>query len=228
MRYLSGCPYAPIMRWERGGVMYTPEMGNALDLAGVVWAADNGCYTAGARFSETRWLHFLDRWAGHGRCLFAVLPDVPFDHDATLTRSMPYVEQVRARGYPVALAIQNGATLGHVPWSELDAVFIAGSKAFKTSPTAWAICREATRRGLHIHIARRNSKRAMQAAYDMGAHTIDGTFLKYAPDYNWLRLQRWFTEFCPHTRQSCAWGVDTRFMRCEDCGRDVWTIGGVA
>lgn len=228
MRYLSGAPHPACMRWARGGLMFTPEMGNAPDLRGVTWAADNGCYTAGARFSEARWLAFLDRWRGQGRCLFAVLPDVPFDHDATLTRSLPYVERVRQLGYRPALAVQNGADVAHVPWEALDAVFIAGTKEFKTSPTAWLICREAKRRRLHVHIARRNSKRAMQAAYDMGADSIDGTFLKYAPDTNWQRMQRWFREFCPHADVELAWGNDPRFLRCRDCGADVWRLGGVA
>ena len=228
MRYLSGSPYAPCMAWERGGAMFTPEMGNRLDLRGVTWAADNGCYTAGARFSADRWLTFLKRWRGQGDCLFAVLPDVPFDHDATLARSLPYVEPVRQLGYPVAFAIQNGASVAHIPWETIDAVFIAGDKRFKTGLTAWEVCREAKRLGKHVHIARRNSRRAMQAAHDMGADTIDGTFLKYAPDYNWLRLQRWFQQFCPHAATVMIWGNDTRFLRCRDCGADVWRLGKVA
>lgn len=228
MRYLSGSPYPACMRWARGGLMFTPEMGNTPDLTGVTWAADNGCYTAGDRFSADRWLAFLARWRGQGRCLFAVLPDVPFDHDATLARSLPYVEPVRALGYRPALAIQNGASVAHIPWEQIDAVFIAGDKPFKTSATAWLVCREAKRQRKHIHIARRNSQRAMQAAYDMGADTIDGTFLKFAPDHNWLRLQRWFTAFCPHAATELTWGNDPRFLRCRDCGADLWRIAETA
>lgn len=224
MRYLSGVPYAPVMRWERGGLMFTPEMGNRLDLTGVTWAADNGCYTAGDRFDAGRWLAFLEAWQGQGHCLFAVLPDVPFDHDATLARSLPYVDAVRQLGYRPALAIQNGATVGHVPWEAIDAVFIAGDKPFKTGTTAWEVCRAARRMGKHIHIARHNSQRAMQAAYDMGADTIDGTFLRWAPDQNWQRMQRWFERFCEHTAARPIWGNDVRFLRCQDCGRDVWKI----
>jgi hypothetical protein len=223
VRYLSGVPYADVMRWEQGGVMFTPEMGNRLDLSGVTWAADNGCYTSGARFDVGRWLAFLESWHGHGSCLFAVLPDVPFDHDATIKRSLPHVEAVRQLGYRPALAIQNGADVAHIPWETIEAVFIAGDKSFKTSTAAWMICREAKRRRLHVHIARRNSKRAMQAAYDMGADTIDGTFLKYAPDFNWQRMQRWFREFCPHDKLT-IWGDDPRFWRCRSCGCAIWKV----
>jgi hypothetical protein len=143
MRYLSGALYPLVMRWEHGGIMYTPEMRNALDLNDVVWAADNGCYTAGDRFIPGKWLHFLERWSGHGHCQFAVLPDVPFNMDATIARSMPYANDVRARGYPIGLAIQNGAHPQRLPWDDIDAVFIAGDVPFKTSSVAWQVCREA-------------------------------------------------------------------------------------
>lgn len=230
MRYLSGAPYLACIAWKFGGFMAQPGHSNTpATCAEAVWAADNGCYTMGDHFDDRVWLRWLAQRqefiAQRGRCLFAVLPDVPFDHDATLARSLPYVMRVRALGYPVALAIQNGASVGHVPWDDLDAVFIAGDKAFKTSATAWAICREAQRRGLHVHIARRNSKRAMQAAYDMGADSVDGTFLAFAPDHNWERMQRWFAEFCRHD-EVLHWADDTRFGRCVTCGADVWRVVG--
>ena len=221
MRYLSGVPYAPALRWQYGGLMLTPEMGNTPDLAGVTWAADNGCYTAGERFTAPRWLTFLRRWAGHGACAFAVAPDVPFDAAATWERSAPYLPQIRALGYRAALAVQNGITA--IDWPAIDAVFIAGTKEFKTSRTAWEVCREAQRRGKWVHIARRNSWRAVQAAYDMGADSVDGTFLRFAPDHNWLRMQSWFERLCPHT-QLAYWGTDRRFGKCCDCGRDIWRL----
>ena len=52
MIYLSGVVYPAIMRYRCGGLMLTPEMGNVPCLDRVVWAADNGCYTAGDRFSS--------------------------------------------------------------------------------------------------------------------------------------------------------------------------------
>lgn len=224
MRYLSGAPYRPCLEWEYGGFMAQPNHGNRpATVDGVTWAADNGCYTSGYRFDDRRWLRWLAARSGRGRCLFAVLPDVPFDHDATLARSLPYLERVRGLGYPVALAIQNGVSVGHVPWDDLDAVFIAGDKAFKSSAIAWAICREARRRQLHVHIARRNSKKAMQSAYDMGADSIDGTHLAFAPDANWERTLRWFREFCPHDEVR-HWADDRRFGRCVKCGADVWRV----
>lgn len=247
LRYLSGAPYAPALRWAHGGFMFGPAHGNArVPLGEIVWAADNGCFTKGASFRVEEWLAYLDRWRDYrSTCLFAVLPDVPFDHHATVARSLPWVEAVRVRGYISALAIQEGATVRNVPWeSGIGAVFIAGGKpqpqptplwgdipqergkatrAFKTGPTAWAICREARRRGLRVHVARCNSRRAVQAAYDMGAHTVDGTMLAFAPDVNAGRMQRWFEKLCAHTPSARrGWGRDQRFAVCGGCGRQVW------
>lgn len=108
MRYLSGVVYAPVLHWQHGGLMLTPEIGNKPDLEGVYWAADNGCYSAAERFTVDRWLAFLRKWQGKGSCLFAVAPDVPFDMAATWQNSKPYLPIIRDMGYPAALAIQNG------------------------------------------------------------------------------------------------------------------------
>jgi hypothetical protein len=197
---LSGALYLLLMRSPFGGLMLTPEMGNAPQLEGMTWAADNGCYSAQERFSVQRWLSFLKRWQGQGHCLFAVAPDVPFDMGETLTRSLPLLDTIRTLGYPAALAIQNGVERFNLPWDDFDAVFIAGDKPFKTSRIARAICEEAQTRDKHIHIARRNSARALQEAYGMGAHSCDGTFLKYGPDKNWLHLQRWFISLRAETQ----------------------------
>ncbi|HZC07953.1 MAG TPA: hypothetical protein VE338_20115, partial [Ktedonobacterales bacterium] len=54
LRYLSGAPHEPVLRWRHGGLMFTPAMRNrTLPLGEIAWAADNGCFTAGARFKDT-------------------------------------------------------------------------------------------------------------------------------------------------------------------------------
>lgn len=222
MRYLSGTPYAPALTWEHGGLMLTPVMGNRLDLSGVTWAADNGCYSQGERFSLRGFLAFLDQRSEYrASCVFAVAPDVPFDAAATWDRSRPVLPLIRERGYPAALAVQNGIGRVGIAWDEIDAVMIAGDTAFKTSQAARRICHEATARGKWVHMARRNSGRAIQSAHDMGADSCDGTFLRFAPDTNWPRLRRWFDQLCTHDRLG-AWGSDERFGLCRDCGRQIW------
>lgn len=201
MIYLSGVVYAPILHWQYGGLMLTPERWGKVDMdERIVWAADNGCYTAGERFSEERWIKFLLSYQGQGRCLFAVAPDVPFDMDATWERSRGYLSLIRNLGYPAALAIQNGVIPSRLSWDAFDAVFIAGDKAFKTSRVAREVCEQAKVCGKHIHIARRNSARALQEAQGMNADSVDGTHLRFAPDKEWPIMQQWFALLKPHTQ----------------------------
>lgn len=236
-RYLSGAPYEPVLRWRHGGFMFGPAHGNVsmpVRLLGeIAWAADNGCFTQKDAFSSDGFLRFLDRWARYATtCQFVVAPDVPFDHDATLVRSEPFLPAIRALGYPAALAIQEGATPTNIPWAEIDAVFIAGGKprmpggkatrGFKTSQTARRIAIEARLRGKHVHVARCNSGTATQAAYDLGATSVDGTFLAYAPDHNARRMEGWFRRLCAHERR-VAWGADERFSYCPNCQRQLWS-----
>lgn len=223
-RYLSGVPHPLMMGWWKyGGIMFTPEMGNRLDLRGVVWSADNGCFTAGDRFDPAKWLAFLDAneryWP---TCQFAVLPDVPFNAEATWERSRPFLAEIRARGLRPALAIQEGISRIGVPWKEIGAVFIAGrDHQFKTGQIAQGIVHEARRRNMPAHYARGNSGKAVQNAYDMGCTSIDGTFLRFAPDINTRRMQGWWDHLCRHAR-AVAWGSDARYAICQDCRRPIW------
>jgi hypothetical protein len=219
MRYLSGCHYRPCMEWEYGGLMFTPEMGNCPDLSGVTWAADNGCYTSKNNFSPEKWLKFLRRWQGQGTCVLALAPDVPFDMHATLERSAPYLSLLREIGYPAGLAIQNGVQVQTLQWDTFDAIFIAGTKAFKTSWQAYEVIKEAKKRGKYVHIARRNSQKAMQEAYDMGADSVDGTYLAFGPNVNWIKMQAWFQNFCKHPDIS-MW--DSMYGTCTTCHRMIW------
>src|SRR5258706_8220399 len=155
-RYLSGVPHPAMLGgWRYGGMMFTPEMGNKLDLASVPWGADNGCFTAGARFSATRWLAFLDAnerfWP---TCQFAVLPDVPFDAEATWERGRPFVRELRARNLRPALAIQEGIERVGVPWDKIGAVFIAGrDHTFKRPQVCRRIIHAAGGRAALAHYA---------------------------------------------------------------------------
>ena len=235
-RYLSGAPYEPVLRWRHGGFMFGPAHGNvSVPLDEIVWAADNGCFSLRAQgdaFSRDGFLRFLDRWAAYAAtCLFVVAPDVPFNHDATVERSTPYFAEIRSRGFVPALAIQEGATHQNIPWGEIGCVFIAGGKpgkdgkatrAFKTSQIARRIVIEARLRDKLAHTGRCNSGASVQAAYDMGVTSADGTFLAFAPDFNARRVERWFERLCAHERR-VTWGADRRFSYCPSCQRQLWS-----
>lgn len=97
------------------------------------WAADNACFAKGDDFDADAWLAWLEVIRPHqDAALFAVLPDVVGDANATLKRSAPFVDAVRGLGYEPALVAQEGIASSHVPWDDLGAIFIGGkTEAFK-------------------------------------------------------------------------------------------------
>lgn len=143
-----------------------------------VHAVDNGCFSGA--WEEAQWLRYLDR-CPRDRCLFAVAPDVPFDWDASWARSQRYIDRIRAMGFPVAVAMQNGVRVDAVPWPELDVVFLGGDTDWKLGTEALYITRAAQERGVHVHMGRANSLRRFRRAASMLVDTADGTMLKYRP-----------------------------------------------
>lgn len=130
------------------------------------------------------WLAGLPR----SGCVFVVAPDV-FDRssgrgdcEATWARSGPYLEKVRALGFPVALALQDGAE-GHLPtWDEAerwDCAFIAGSTTWKLSQDAWCCVHEAMLMGKWVHVGRVNTWRRLHALSYWPVDSVDGTRLKH-------------------------------------------------
>jgi len=166
------------------------------------WAADNGCVAQGIdspvpranpHWSETGWLTYLERHIGAApRNLFAVLPDVVCDHDATLTRALPWAERVRDLGYPAAFAMQNGAEHDpNIPWDAFDCAFLAGDDTWKLGPAAHRVAVRARDAGKWVHMGRVNSLKRLQRAARLGCHSADGTYLRYGPDVNLPKLLGW-------------------------------------
>jgi hypothetical protein len=183
------------MRAGELGMMATPGQGNRVEAAYRVWAADNGCFTAGERFELGRFLSWLDRRRPHvSRCRFAVAPDVPGDAGATLSRSLPVLPMLRERGFPAALVAQDGLERLAVPWLEFDVLFVGGSTAWKLGPAAARLVAAARARRMPVHVGRVNSRRRLRYAAAIGAGSVDGTFLVYGPRVNLERLRDWLDE----------------------------------
>jgi hypothetical protein len=183
--YLSGC--------VRDGwpVMLTPMMGNRLP-DGVPWAADTGCFAAPEKYTDDGYLAWLAERAGAAdRCVFATAPDVVADAEATLARSEPMYERIRALGYRVALVAQDGLEGLVVPWDRFDALFIGGTTEWKLGEAAVALVSEAKRRGKWVHMGRVNSYRRMRLAESIGCDSADGTYMKFGPDINEPKARRW-------------------------------------
>ena len=183
MLYLSGAVHSEIGRLMRPdlGVMISPNMGQ-LPFRGLPWAYDNGAFSG--RFEHDRWHRWLERCELYrADCLFVVAPDVVGDARATWERSEPYLPLIRSMGYSAALVAQDGLA-EPIEWDAFDCLFVGGTTAFKLSETAYALVREAKRRGKWTHMGRVNGWQRFKAAAVSGYDSADGTKIAFGPDYN--------------------------------------------
>lgn len=184
------------------GQLTTPRAGDRI-VPGVTWALDNGCFNPA--WDRIGWLRGLERYSSVPGCLFASVPDVVGDAQATLDLWHRDWDTVKQYGFAPAYVLQDGCTV--IPF-DAEAVFIGGTTAFKLSIEAGTLAHEAKRRGLHVHMGRVNSFRRVQYAYDFGCDTADGTFLTYAPDHNLGRLRNWYRKI-NGTQPLGIYGQDT-------------------
>jgi len=176
------------------GWIDTPKQAN-IRPSNVTWCADNGCYTGGTNWKPDHWWSWLQRHAPHAeQCAFATAPDVLGDAAATLDRAAPWLPRIRQLGYPAGYVAQDGITDTSIPWDSFDVLFIGGTDAFKFSADAITTAAQAKARGKWVHCGRINSLRRWRIAAAIGCDSADGTFLKYAPDQNMVRLMTWLAD----------------------------------
>lgn len=181
------------------GAVATPAQGNRIEDA-AYWAADNGCgpgvrgiaagYPGDVPFLA--WLASMRHMAT--RCAFAVAPDVVGDAAKTLRQFGQIAAVMRAMGYPVALAAQNGLEDMTVPWDSFDALFIGGDTTWKLGAAARSLTAQAKALGKHVHMGRVNSLRRLQYARAIGCDSADGTYLAFGPDANLPKLLGWLRD----------------------------------
>lgn len=193
-------PVRDAMISRRIGCIMTPAQGNTLPPS-VTWCGDNGRFGQGwpGRDTYLRWAAQMA--ADIDRCQFMVAPDVPFDMAGTLAEFHTYCDDLHSLGYPVALALQNGAEHVTLPWGDIEAVFIGGDTTWKTGPAAAALAAEAAELGKHVHMGRVNSRKRFLLAAGMGCDSADGTFLVYGPNKNIVRLLNWADHYRTHGAQ---------------------------
>jgi hypothetical protein len=177
---------------ENSGYMITPNRHEYVEVYGIAWGADTGCFTQPHTFSMSRYIDWLtDRKYAQDSCLFATAPDVVGDAVATLEISREPLQEIRGLGYKSALVAQDGLEKLSIPWDTFDCLFIGGTTDWKLSEPAYALTTEAKRRGKWAHMGRVNSFRRIVAASISGYDSVDGTFLAYGPDLNIIRLKSW-------------------------------------
>lgn len=135
------------------------------------------------------WLDALPRTA-----LFAVAPDVPFDAAGTLALSERWLPEVRAMGYRVAFAGQDGMSPDDPPWGGFDVLFVGGSTAWKEGHDAQRLVQAAQERGVATHMGRVNTWRRMRIAASWGIDSVDGTKLAFGAIQNLPQLLRWLDQ----------------------------------
>jgi len=161
------------------GFLVSPRCGlRQVVVDGACWAMDNDAFNGA--FTEQAWFEALNVYRPHlDTCLFAVVPDVPYDAHGTLVRFNEYEQRLRDLSYPVAIATQNGMMPDIIPWDKIDALFVGGDDEHKMGSEAGLLIREARLRGKWIHVGRVNSRsRLLQFS---SADSWDGTTICFEP-----------------------------------------------
>lgn len=156
------------------GILASVRRGGRKDILGSKpWAADNECFNGAFEVGAfTRWLE--GRIEYRDTCKFILAPDVVGDWAATLGRFAEWAPIIRGMGYPVGIALQDGATAESVPWGAIDAVFIGGATEWKLARGTLDLCRQARGLGKWVHVGRVNSTQRIRAFWDV-ADSFDGS-----------------------------------------------------
>lgn len=140
----------------------------------IPYALDNGAWPAfknGTHWSVDAWRELL-RWAvlcGQ-RALWALVPDVVGNRQATIDLWPDYVGEVRRAGIRPAFAVQDGMTFDDVPDAECM-LFLGGSTEWKLAAIGpW--CRQFPGR---VHVGRVNTWGRLIDCWRAGAASVDGT-----------------------------------------------------
>ena len=132
------------------------------------YGLDNGCF--GGALPDA-WFRQIEE-AQQVRPVFVTLPDVV--GSASRTLDLFHFFEKETNGLPRALVLQDGINDVSIPFDKIEAVFIGGTDAFKTSPEAFAAARAARIAGKWVHVGRVNEPSRVNAWLGE-ADSIDGS-----------------------------------------------------
>lgn len=182
------------------GVFLTPRDGHLLPTdRQVKWGLDNGAFSG---FDPTAFLRTLRRCAGSQGCVFVACPDVVEDWRTTREQFDDWAPVILSHRLPVAVVVQDGATVKEVPWDACVSVFIGGSTAWKLGRHAADIASYAKARGHWLHMGRVNTRRRYRYSVELGCDSVDGTFFSRWPDIAAALADRWISELQAQPRFS--------------------------
>ena len=134
-------------------------------------AFDNDAYSVkeGEEWNEEAWYSMLDKLEGKVSPEFVLLPDVVGDKRRTLENFFVYREAVSRRGWPVAMAVQDGMVPQDVPCT-VDVIFVGGTTSWK-----WKSLPMWTQAFPRVHCGRVNSLEKLKLCKELGVESVDGT-----------------------------------------------------
>lgn len=163
------------------GVLIGPSYGKKVPIdPWMPFVLDNDAFTAWRDkkpWNLEAWLEML-RWVRMTglKPLWAAVPDVVANREATIRNWEVYAETVRDFGFPTAFCVQDGMTPDDVPKSA-DVIFVGGTDGWKFPNLAmW------TAHFPRVHCARVNAPEMIEACERLGCKSIDGTAWFRAPD----------------------------------------------
>jgi len=172
-----------------GRLMIPPGGFDGRDIKEVVearipWACDNGSFNV---FDQPRFEQMMDRLAHKPFCHFVAAPDVVWNKFKvkdrhlsaiqTIERFLEWQPFIKERGLPAAMVAQDHLERydADIPWDKIDAWFVGGSDAWKTSEASEHYIREARRRELWVHVGRVSSVERIRWCRTVGASSFDGS-----------------------------------------------------
>jgi hypothetical protein len=171
MKILLDCSPAKIETYSKKynynfGQLRTPL--TAYALSGKLYGLDNGCFS---KFDKKTWRRLVAE-AKDNPPQFVAAPDIVGDARRTLELFNQFYNEIHP--LPVALVLQDGIGNFNIDWNRVDAVFVGGSDAFKTSDEAINACKVAKMLDKWVHVGRVNT--AQRVSNWMGlADSIDGS-----------------------------------------------------
>lgn len=182
------------------GMIITPSSWRSEEKRDCEYALDNGVWEA---FLQNRsWddrMH--DNWTRmlckvkNKMPLWVLLPDTVADWGRTVHLASNYVSTVRQKGFPVAIALQDGCNFKQVLDFSPDWVFVAGSDEWKDSNIAPA-CRYFHDMGIKVHVGRVNTMDRIKLCFEAGVDECDGTSLNRFTNKNSPQMARWLSKPC--------------------------------
>ena len=153
------------------GQLLCPQDGNLIRPHLPV-AVDNSAFSD---WDESKYIALLDKLQGY-KVLWVSAPDVVGDAQATSRLYDKWMPEIRKRGFPVALVLQDGQEWIGLPHpDDYDAIFIGGTTEFKLGAYARYCVQRVHEDGKLAHMGRVNSIRRAVYAYDIGCDSIDGS-----------------------------------------------------